>query len=257
MAVIFHQEHQQKDSSSVGQPTVLVATVDNEERAFVAGQLDADGHTVFEADHAAAVIARLSTHAIDALILGDLEHPADAAGLLRAVRAGKHPRIHPAVPVVTLGATDELTVLRAYESGSDHHLPRGSGYLLLRAVLAAVMRRALQMVTSQQLHVGDIQIDQAARSVHVAGNVVDLSRLEFELLVKFAGDPLRVFSKHELARCIWRGQHVNQRTIDSHVCRLRTRLTNAGASGLLVNKWGQGWSLTTPHQPSHAGPTYG
>jgi DNA-binding response OmpR family regulator len=94
--------------------------------------------------------------------------------------------------------------------------------------------------------VDDIQIDRSARTVIVAGSVVALSRLEFELLVKFAGDPLRVFSKHELARCIWRG-HVGERTVDSHVCRLRTRLANAGANGLLVNKWGQGWSLTTPH----------
>ncbi len=256
MAVIAHPQHQQEDSSSVQAHTVLVATVDEQERAFVAGQLDADGHTVYEADHAAAAIARLSTHTIDALILGNLEHPADTPRLLRAIRAGQHPRIHPALAVVTLGATDELSVLRAYDSGSDHHLPRGSGYLLLQSVLTAVMRRTLQTHTSRQLHVGDIHIDQAARSVQIAGNVVELSRLEFELLVKFAGDPLRVFSKRELARCIWRG-HVNQRTIDSHIWRLRTRLTNAGAAGLLVNKWGQGWSLTIPHQPSHAGPNDG
>ena len=150
MAVIAHQQHQQADTSTVGHHTVLVATADEQQRAFVAGQLDADGQTVYEADHAAAVIARLSAHAIDALILGDLEHRADAPGLLRAIRAGQHPHIHPAVAVITLGATDELSVLRAYDSGSDHHLPQGSGYLLLRAVLAAVMRRTLQTVTSRR-----------------------------------------------------------------------------------------------------------
>jgi two-component system response regulator AdeR len=117
------------------------------------------------------------------------------------------------------------------------------------------MRRTFETVTSQQLHVGEIQIDLAARTVMVASSIVHLSRLEFELLVKFAGDPLRVFSKHELARCIWHG-HVNDRTIDSHICRLRTRLANAGAGGLLVNKWGQGWSLTTPHQPPHEASPY-
>ena len=55
-----------------------------------------------------------------------------------------------------------------------------------------------------------------------------------------------IVSEHELARCVWRGQHVNGRTIDSHVARLHTRLAAAGAHHLLVNKWGQGWSLTTP-----------
>jgi DNA-binding response OmpR family regulator len=78
------------------------------------------------------------------------------------------------------------------------------------------------------LRVGEIHVDLAARSVHVAGTTVHVSRLEFELLVKFATDPLRVFSRDELARCIWRGQ-ISGRTVDSHVCRLRNRLTDAGA----------------------------
>ncbi len=90
-------------------------------------------------------------------------------------------------------------------------------------------------------------IDLAARSVEVAGRPVNLSRLEFELLVKFAGDPDRVFSKHELHRCIWHGEQISGRTVDSHVARLRTRLTHAGAEQVLANKWGQGWSLSTPH----------
>jgi DNA-binding response OmpR family regulator len=244
MATIAQHHHQHAGSSSTTQRTVLIATIDEEQRAFVASQLDADGHTVYEADHSAAVIARLSAHAIDALILGDFERPSEAPGLLRAVRSSQHPRIHPGLAVITLGATDELTVLRAYESGSDHHLPDDSGYLLLRVVLAAVTRRALETVTSRHLHVGAIHIDLAARAVDVAGQIVDLSRLEFELLVKFAADPLRVFSKHELAHSIWRGQHVNERTVDSHICRLRTRLVTADTGPVLVNKWGHGWSLT-------------
>jgi hypothetical protein len=57
--------------------------------------------------------ARLSTCPIDVLLLGQLERPPDACGLLRALRAGEYPRIHPGLAVVTLGAGDELTVLRA------------------------------------------------------------------------------------------------------------------------------------------------
>jgi DNA-binding response OmpR family regulator len=238
------QDHQQQSGSSTQQHTLLIATVDEEQRAFVASQLDADGHSVYEADHAAAVIAKLSAHAIDALILGDLQRPSEAPGLLRAIRAGEHPRIHPGQPVITLGADDELTVLRAYESGSDHHLADSTGYVLLRAVLASVMRRALDDVTSRHLHVGEIHIDLAARSVEIAGTVVYLSPLEFELLAKFASDPVRVFNKHELARGIWRREQISGRTVESHVFRLRTRLIEAGAGTVIVNRWGHGWSLT-------------
>jgi two-component system OmpR family response regulator len=236
----------QQLSSQSRQHTLLIATTDRDQRAFLAGQLDADGHTVYEVDHAAAVIARLSAHPVDVLVLGELEHPGDGPALLRALRAGEHPRIHPGLAVITIGATDDLTVLRAYESGSDHHLPETTGYLLLRAVVASVIRRAYEDVTARHLQAGEISVDLAARSVTVAGNVVHLSRLEFELLVKFAGDPVRVFSRDELARCIWRGE-ISGRTVDSHVARLRTRLTTAGADQVLVNTWGHGWSLTRPH----------
>jgi hypothetical protein len=45
--------------------------------------------------------------------------------------------------------------------------------------------------------------------------MVHVSCVEFELLAKFAADPVRVVNKHELACCIWRRQHDNGRTIDS------------------------------------------
>jgi DNA-binding response OmpR family regulator len=233
-------------SSPSRQHTLLIATTDQDHRAFLAGQLDADGHTVYEADHATAVIARLSAHPVDVLILGELDQPADAPALLRALRAGEHPRIPPGLAAITIGADDELTVLRAYESGSDHHLPDNTGYVLLRAVLASVVRRAFVDATPRHLQARDIHVDLAARSVDVGGTLVHLSRLEFELLVKFAGDPLRVFSRDELARCFWRG-HISGRTVDSHIARLRTRLTAAGADEVLVNTWGQGWALTRLH----------
>jgi DNA-binding response OmpR family regulator len=237
----------QQDSHQA-QHELLIATTDPDQRAFLAAQLDADGHTVYEADSTAAVIAKLSAHAIDILILGRLVRPADAPALLRAIRGGEHPRIHCALPVITIGADDELTVLRAYESGSDHHLADSTGYVLLRAVLAAVVRRTLGSVTSRHLHVGEIHIDLAARSVEINGTIIYLSPLEFELLARFASDPVRVFSKDELARGIWRREQISGRTVESHVCRLRTRLVDAGAGAgtVLVNRWGHGWSLTTP-----------
>jgi hypothetical protein len=63
---------------------------------------------------------------------------------------------------------------------------------------------------------------------------VYLSPLEFELLAKFATDPVRVFNKTELARGIWQRDQISGRTVESHVCRLRNRLVDAGAGTVLV-----------------------
>jgi DNA-binding response OmpR family regulator len=61
-------------------------------------------------------------------------------------------------------------------------------------------------------------------------------------------DPVRAFSKDEFGRCIWRREQISGRTVDSHVCRLRSRLVGAGADAVLVNRWGHGWSLTAPQR---------
>jgi DNA-binding response OmpR family regulator len=238
--------HSLQHTEPATQHTMLVAGTDHAARTSLAGQLDGDGHTVYEADRTAAVIAMLSAHAVDVLILGELEKPFEATALMRSVRAGRHQRVHPALPVITLGADDELTTLRAYESGSDHHLPADTGYVLLRAVIASLIRRVLDETTVQHLHADAITVDLKTRTVTVTGSPVHVSRLEFELLAKLAADPLRVFSKHELARSIWRGQQISHRTVDSHIARLRTRLTTAGAGPVLITRWGQGWALTTP-----------
>ena len=238
--------HSRQHPEPTTQRTLLIAGADDGQRTFLAGQLDGDGHTVYEADHTAAALVRLSCHAVDMLILGELEQPFETMALVRAVRTGRHPRVHPGLPVITLGADDELTTLRAYESGSDHHLPDSTGYVLLRAVIASLIRRVLEETSVRHLHAGAITVDLTAKTVTVAGTPVHVSRLEFELLAKFAEEPTRLFSKHDLARCIWRGQQISHRTVDSHIARLRSRLTAAGAGPVLITRWGQGWALTTP-----------
>lgn len=227
--------------------TLLIASADDSQRSFIAAQLDADGHTVHEADSPESTVAKLSTHAVDVVLLGELDRPADSPALLRAIRAERHTRIHPAQPVVTLGANDELSALRAYEAGSDHHLATATGYLLLRAVLASVARRALQDHSSRHLQVGALHIDTAAKAVEVNGTPVRLSRREFEVLVTMAADPSKVFSRDELSRTVWgSARPLNGRTVESHVCRLRHRLADAGATDLIRNSWGRGWALLDP-----------
>ena len=148
--------------------TILIASSDEDLRQHLAAHLDADGHTVHNADSTASTTAKLTSHAIDILALADLQGAAHSLALLREIRAGQlHPRIHPAQPVITLGDADQLAGLHAYESGSDHHLSADTGYVVLRAVLATILRRALQDITSRHLHVGVLHLNLAARTVDI------------------------------------------------------------------------------------------
>jgi two-component system phosphate regulon response regulator OmpR len=224
--------------------TLLIVAADRQRAWDLGEQLDADGHTIYLAHDRRGAIAKLSTHAIDVVILAGLERPADAPSLLRDLRAGQlHNRVHPAQPVVTIGAPDDLSVLRAYEAGSDHHIDIASGYLVLRAVLSALTHRTLHQTTSRHVHVGQLHIDTAARTATVNSAPVKLSRTEFDLLTKLASDPPRVFTKTDLKRAIWGTDAPHRdRTLDSHIHRLRRRLNDAGAQ-LIHTSRGLGYSL--------------
>jgi DNA-binding response OmpR family regulator len=79
----------------------------------------------------------------------------------------------------------------------------------------------------------------------VAGRRLQLAQKEYELLLRLAREPERVFTKAELLRDVW-GYRVmgRTRTLDSHASRLRRTLRAAGAPVELVdNVWGVGYRL--------------
>jgi DNA-binding response OmpR family regulator len=234
--------------------SILLAVADAgpSSRGELAEQLAADGHDVHQAHHSRHTVALLAGRHLDVLILGALEHPAAALALLRELRAGTlDARAWPELPTITLApllGVDELDALRAYEAGSDHHLPVGAGYLHQRAVLDALARRT-RGATRRVHQVGAIEIDTAAREVRVAGTRVEVSAMEFALLGALANDPRRVFTKDELLRDVWGFRSPGRtRTLDSHACRLRRKLAEHGARAV-VNVWGVGYVLSDSEPP--------
>src|SRR5262249_57760019 len=92
---------------------------------------------------------------------------------------------------------------------------------------------------------GPLELDPRTRVVAVDGIPVTLSQKEYELLLRLAADPHRVFTKDELLRDVWDYRSSSRtRTLDSHVCRLRRKLRLLDAEGeLLENVWGVGYRL--------------
>ena len=85
----------------------------------------------------------------------------------------------------------------------------------------------------------------AARGRYGCAASRSLAGREFDLAVRLASDPHRVFTKDELLRDVWgyRGRLVT-RTVDSHASRLRNKLRAAGAElPYVMNVWGRGYRL--------------
>jgi DNA-binding response OmpR family regulator len=113
----------------------------------------------------------------------------------------------------------------------------------LVARIRAVLRRA-QPATGRVLRAGAIEVDTATRRVKVGDERVALPGKEYELLVKLAGDPHRVFTKEELLREVWGFRSLGRtRTLDSHASRLRRRLARPDRPPYVQNVWGVGYCL--------------
>ena len=149
------------------------------------------------------------------------------------------------VPVIVLGGeqSEPGDRLRAFEHGCDDYLAPPFDYQELLARIRAVLRRSTPP-ERDLFEAGEIAIDRRTRRVTVAGSAVVLAGKEYQLLLKLASDPTRVFTKEELLREVWGFQSQGRtRTLDSHASRLRRKLVETGRGPFVVNVWGVGYKL--------------
>ena len=236
-------------------PSVLVADADANRRDFVAANLTADGHQAATAASLADARRRLlAGSSPDVLVIAPLEQPGDAAALLAAVR-GAQPvlPVDPALAVLCLGpGGDELAELRALRAGADDWASLPLRYPVLLERVRARLRRHRG---PGRVRVGTLELDPAARAVHVGTQPVELTNQEFCLLARLASEPTRVWHKRELLADLWGyPSAARTRTLDSHACRLRGKLAAAGGERLVVTVWGVGYRLLSPvDAPEHNG----
>lgn len=226
---------------------LLVAEEDDVARVFLAENLTADGYEVRTADSREQALARLSVQQPDVIVV---DVNGKTLELIDAIRAGDGLAGHvdPATPLMVLTArVDELHRIRVLDRGGDDVLAKPYSYPELRARVAALLRRARASHAPRLLRVGELKIDLAARTVDIRGSRVGLPAKEYELLCTLAREPTRVFTRHELLRDVWGYAHGGRtRTLDSHACRLRRRLADAGGDGVLQTIWGVGYRLAEP-----------
>jgi CheY-like chemotaxis protein len=117
--------------------TLLVAERDERTRAFLLDNLAADGYEPLGAQTEEETSVKLRHRGPALLVLGGLGDDRRAPGLVRAIRSGAAGG-DPTLPVIVLGErAEELELLRAFEAGCDHFVPKPFSYLELRARVRA------------------------------------------------------------------------------------------------------------------------
>jgi DNA-binding response OmpR family regulator len=222
------------------QNAVLLAEPEPTTRVFLERHLRQDGFVVVEAEDGEA-LDLVERRQPDVVLVSD----ALALELCRRLRQGEPGRSWDReLPVIVLGGqeSDAVDRVRAFARGCDDFVPRPFHYDELVARIRAVLRRVTP--ADRVLQAGAIEVDTATRRVTVAGERVVLPGKEYELLVKLASDPARVFTKEELLREVWGFRSLGRtRTLDSHASRLRRRLARPGHPPYVQNVWGVGYCL--------------
>jgi DNA-binding response OmpR family regulator len=211
----------------------------------LARELVLDGYRTLRAANLQQLGALAESGQIDLIILTPASEQASRLHAVRALRAGElDPQISPGLRILWISASDQIAeVLRAFDAGADDVLRSPFVHAELLARARALMRRGA-LGSAGVIQLGPLQIDTNAHAVMFASTPVHLRRLEYALLVHLARDPARVYTKDDLLRELW-GYRASgfTRTVDTHACRLRRALVQAGATGWLVAVRGVGYRL--------------
>lgn len=149
-------------------------------------------------------------------------------------------------PVIVITALDQdLDKLQALRVGADDYVIKPFNPVEVVARVKAVLRRSGGAGASGVLRIGPVEIDTAAHIVRVGEQDVALTLTEFRLLTHMARSPTRVFARSELVDACMPGSDALDRTVDSHISKLRRKLQQAGAPDMPEGVRGVGYRLAS------------
>ncbi len=169
---------------------------------------------------------------LDAALL-DLSLPdMDGLDVLRAIRS--HPT-YKALPVLLVTArSEEIDRILGLELGADDYISKPFSARELAARLRATLRRSSPSDAGEKaptLSYGPISVDLDMHTARVDGQLLELTRREFELLAYFLANPKRVLTRDKILQQVWGLEYLGEsRTIDAHVRRVRAKLGEAAAT---------------------------
>jgi two-component system phosphate regulon response regulator PhoB len=184
---------------------------------------------------------RTSGEQLGAAVLDVMVPGADGYQVLAAIRQQPHTRN---IPVLFLTAKDqEADEIRGLQKGADDYITKPASLELDFTRLQNLMRRTQPDGRTEAVLLGDLRLTPASQQCWVAGQLVDLTTMEFRLLHLFLSHPERVFSRHDLLEILVPADRaVFDRTIDAHIKNLRLKLGEDAAQAVRTVR-GVGYGL--------------
>lgn len=205
-----------------------IIVADDEEliRRLVSDFLVNEGYEPLQADDGDVALRLFKENPDTALLILDIMMPnMDGWEVCRRIREKSD------VPIIMLTArSQEYDQLTAFEAGADDYVTKPCSLSVLMKRVGALLRRGKANTGNENvMSVDELSFDTLAHEVWLAGKNISLTLKEYNILQKFLSSPSKVFTREQLLTDIW-GYDFDgdERTVDSHVARLRTKLGEWG-----------------------------
>jgi two-component system phosphate regulon response regulator PhoB len=230
--------------SGQAKPLVLVVEDEAALATVLRYNLEKGGFRVDEAGDGQEALTRIAEAQPD-LVLLDWMLP-----VLSGIEVCRQIRRRPAtrdLPVIMVTArTEDGDAVRGLNTGADDYITKPFNMEALLARMRALLRRAGGVPAKGRLEFHDIGLDLAAHRVQRNGRPIHLGPTEFRLLEFFMQHPRRVFAREELLDAVWGPDiHVEPRTVDVHIRRLRKSINGPGELDVVRTVRAAGYALDT------------
>jgi two-component system OmpR family response regulator len=227
--------------------TILIADDEPNIRDVVKYALEREGFRVLVAANGEEALAIVGRGGVDLLVLDILMPELDGLEVCRRLRGGGRGTDLPVIFLSSKG--EEIDRVVGLELGSDDYLAKPFSPRELVARVRAVLRRraapAPQAAREKKLAVGDVTMDVERHEVKVGAAQVALTATEFAMLRALCERPGMVLSRRQLVdRAISADHHITERTVDSHIRRIRAKLREAGAEDVVATVHGIGYKCS-------------
>ena len=223
-------------------PRILIVEDEEALGEVLRYNFDREGFDASVAHDGEEALLAVEDHHPDLVILDWMLPGLSGIGVCQRIRGRPETRRLPIIILTARG--EEPDRVRGLDSGADDYVVKPFSPAELVARVRAVLRRARPALSEEEMSYGDIVMDLAAHRVTRGGRPVRLGPTEFRLLQLFMERPDRVFSREQLLDRAWgRDIHVELRTVDVHIRRLRKALNESGDADVIRTVRGAGYAL--------------
>ncbi len=228
--------------SEQNKPYILVVEDEAPLVTLLRYNLEKQGFRVEDAGDGGEALTRITETPPDLLLLDWMLPTMSGIELCRQLRRRPATRTLPVI-MLTARAEDQDAV-RGLDTGADDYITKPFNTEALIARIRALLRRSGTVPTKLKLNFHDISLDPSSHRVLRNGRALHLGPTEFRLLEFFLRHPKRVFSREDVLNAVWgRDIHVEPRTVDVHIRRLRKAINGPGEIDIVRTVRAAGYAL--------------